>query len=37
MIRHAIDEAMRSLPPQEAQVVKLAYFGGYSNKRSRSG
>jgi RNA polymerase sigma factor (sigma-70 family) len=33
MIRHAIDEAMRSLPPQDTQVVKLAYFGGYSNKQ----
>ena len=33
MIRHAIDEAMRSLPAQDTQVVKLAYFGGYSNKQ----
>ncbi len=32
MIRHAIDEAMRSLPAQDSQVVKLAYFGGYSNR-----
>ena len=32
MIRHAIDEAMRSLPSQDTHVVKLAYFGGYSNR-----
>jgi RNA polymerase sigma factor (sigma-70 family) len=32
MVRHAVDEAMRSLPTQDKQVVKLAYFGGYSNR-----
>jgi len=32
MVRHAVDEAMRSLPAQDNQVVKLAYFGGYSNR-----
>jgi RNA polymerase sigma factor (sigma-70 family) len=32
MIRHAVDEAIRSLPQQETRVVKLAYFGGYSNR-----
>ena len=32
MIRHAVDEAMRTLPPLDKQVVKLAYFGGYSNR-----
>src|SRR5919109_219279 len=32
MIRHAVDDAMRSLPTQDKQVVKLAYFGGYSNR-----
>jgi RNA polymerase sigma factor (sigma-70 family) len=32
MIRHAVDEAMRGLPPEEKQAVKLAYFGGYSNR-----
>ena len=32
MIRHAVDEAMRALPPQDKQAVKLAYFGGYSNR-----
>jgi predicted DNA-binding protein (UPF0251 family) len=32
MVRHAVDEAMRTLPPQDKQAVKLAYFGGYSNR-----
>lgn len=32
MIRHAVDDAMRSLPHQDTEVVKLAYFGGYSNR-----
>ena len=32
MVRHAVDDAMRSLPTQDKQVVKLAYFGGYSNR-----
>ena len=32
MIRHAVEDAMRSLPTQDKQVVKLAYFGGYSNR-----
>jgi len=32
MIRHAVDEAMRTLPLQDKQAVKLAYFGGYSNR-----
>jgi len=32
MVRHAVDDAMRNLPPEEKQVVKLAYFGGYSNR-----
>jgi RNA polymerase sigma factor (sigma-70 family) len=31
MIRHAVDEAMRTLAAEDKQVVKLAYFGGYSN------
>jgi len=31
MIRHAVDEAMRTLAPEDKQVVKLAYFGGCSN------
>lgn len=32
MIRHAVDDAMRTLPPEDKHVVKLAYFGGYSNR-----
>lgn len=32
MIRHAVDEAMRTLRPEDKQVVKLAYFGGYSDR-----
>jgi RNA polymerase sigma-70 factor (ECF subfamily) len=32
MIRHAVDEAIRRLPSQDKQAVKLAYFGGYSNR-----
>lgn len=32
MIRHAVDDAMRALPVQDKQMVKLAYFGGLSNR-----
>jgi hypothetical protein len=32
MIRHAVDEALRALPSQDKQLVKLAYFGGLSNR-----
>jgi Sigma-70, region 4 len=32
MVRHAVDEAMHALPPTDSRVVKLAYFGGYSNR-----
>ena len=32
MVRHAVDDAMRELPPEDKRVVKLAYFGGYSNR-----
>ena len=32
MIRHAVDEAMRSLPSQDKHVITLAYFGGLSNR-----
>jgi hypothetical protein len=32
MIRHAVDEAMRALPAQDNDLVKLAYFGGLSNR-----
>ena len=32
MVRHAVDDAMRALPPQDTKLVKLAYFGGYTNR-----
>src|SRR2546430_3624133 len=32
MVRHAVDEAMRTLPAEDKHVVKLAYFGGCSNR-----
>jgi hypothetical protein len=32
MIRHAVDDAMRMLPTQDKAMVKLAYFGGLSNR-----
>ncbi|TMF33449.1 MAG: sigma-70 family RNA polymerase sigma factor [Chloroflexi bacterium] len=32
MIRHAVDDALRSLPSEDKQVVTLAYFGGLSNR-----
>src|SRR5438105_255276 len=32
MIRHAVDDAIRSLPSEDTHVVKLAYFGGFSNR-----
>jgi DNA-directed RNA polymerase specialized sigma24 family protein len=32
MARQAIDEALHELPPQQKQVVKLAYFGGLTNR-----
>jgi len=32
MVRHAVDDSMQSLPKEDTQVVKLAYFGGYSNR-----
>jgi DNA-directed RNA polymerase specialized sigma24 family protein len=36
MIRHAVDEAIRALPYDDKQVVKLAYFGGCSNREIAS-
>ncbi len=36
MIRHAVDEAIRTLPREDKEVVKLAYFGGYSNREIAS-
>jgi RNA polymerase sigma factor (sigma-70 family) len=32
MARQAIDEALHELPPSHKQVVKLAYFGGLTNR-----
>ena len=32
MVRHAVDDAMRALPVTDSHVVKLAYFGGRSNR-----
>jgi DNA-directed RNA polymerase specialized sigma24 family protein len=32
MARQAVDEALHELPPQHKQVVKLAYFGGLTNR-----
>jgi DNA-directed RNA polymerase specialized sigma24 family protein len=32
MARQAIDEALHELPPLQKQVVKLAYFGGLTNR-----
>jgi len=36
MVRHAVDEAIRALPNADEQVVKLAYFGGCSNREVAS-
>jgi RNA polymerase sigma factor (sigma-70 family) len=36
MIRHAVDDAIRSLPQEDKHVLKLAYFGGYSNREIAS-
>jgi RNA polymerase sigma factor (sigma-70 family) len=32
MVRQAVNEALNQLPPDHKQVVKLAYFGGLSNR-----
>jgi hypothetical protein len=32
MVRHAVDDALHALPAEDTKVVKLAYFGGYSNR-----
>lgn len=32
MARQAIDEALHDLPPRHKQVLKLAYFGGLTNR-----
>ncbi len=36
MVRQSVGEALRALPSQEAQMVKLAYFGGLSNQQIAS-
>jgi sigma-70-like protein len=36
MVRHAVDDAMHALPAEDTKVVKLAYFGGYSNREIAS-
>lgn len=33
MVRHAVDDAIRSLPSEDKTLIKLAYFGGYSNRK----
>jgi hypothetical protein len=32
MVRQAVNEAVNQLPPDHKQVVRLAYFGGLSNR-----
>ena len=32
LVRQAVGDAVRSLPPRDADLVKLAYFGGLSNR-----
>lgn len=32
MVWHAVGDAVRALPPQDEQLVKLAYFGGSTNE-----
>ena len=31
MVRQAVDDGVRLLPPQQKELIKLAYFGGLSN------
>src|SRR3979409_1898165 len=31
MVRQAVDDGVRMLPPHKNQLIKLAYFGGLSN------
>lgn len=33
MVRQSVGDAVRALPPQDAQIVKLAYFGSQSNEQ----
>jgi hypothetical protein len=32
MLRHAIGDAVRTLPDEDGRLLKLAYFGGFSNR-----
>src|SRR5207302_8306700 len=32
MVRQSVGEAMRELPRRDSELVKLAYFGGMSNR-----
>src|SRR5947208_15992029 len=32
MVRQSVREAMRELPYRDSQLIKLAYFGGMSNR-----
>jgi len=32
MVRQSVDEALNELPPDQKQAVKLAYFGGFTNR-----
>ena len=31
MVRQAVDDGLRTLPPEQRELIKLAYFGGLSN------
>ena len=33
MVRQSVGEAIRSLPSRDSEMVKLAYFGGFSNRQ----
>src|ERR1700694_4353137 len=37
MVRQAVDEAVSTLPPRQKQLIKLAYFGGFSNRQIAQG
>jgi DNA-binding MarR family transcriptional regulator len=32
MVRQAVDDGLRTLPPHQRDLIKLAYFGGLSNR-----
>ncbi|MGH7764211.1 MAG: sigma factor-like helix-turn-helix DNA-binding protein [Candidatus Dormibacteraceae bacterium] len=36
MVRQSVGDALRTLPAEEGQLVKLAYFGGLSNRQLAS-